>query len=79
MSFTILFDGDLRRLVNNPFKTATPFGMPRAVSAGDVFDDCDRLESECDRLKEALERINSNTTDPVAARIASEALRKAVV
>ena len=49
--FTLIFEGDIRSFKGNPFKTETAFGVPLAVSIGDVVAENDELR---DRLEKAL-------------------------
>lgn len=55
MAFTLVFEGELRDFDLNPFKTETPFGIPRAAGIGNAFEERDRVEEELRSLKaEAL-------------------------
>lgn len=49
--FTLIFEGDIRSFKGNPFKTETAFGVPLAVSIGDVVAENDELR---DQLEKAL-------------------------
>ena len=48
MSFTLVFEGDIRAFKRNPFKTETPFGVPSAVSASDALAEIE----ECAAIKD---------------------------
>lgn len=50
MSFTLVFDGEIRHLAFNPFKAETPFGRPTASGAGDAFAKIDRMEAIINRF-----------------------------
>ena len=41
--FTLVFEGDLRKIKLNPFKTETPFGIPVAAAVGDALEENDEL------------------------------------
>ncbi len=55
-SFTLVFEGDIRKFDANPLKAETPFGTAYAVSVGDV------LEVR-DILHDALEKLASKSGD----------------
>ena len=53
--FTLVFEGNLREFKGNPFRTETPFGIPRAGSLGDANEKVDKLRAvieECARIAE---------------------------
>lgn len=44
--FTVVFEGDLRKLDKNPFKIASEFGEPVAVAIGDALAELDEHRDE---------------------------------
>lgn len=46
--FTLVFEGDIRKLRRNPFKTNSAFGRPVIASMGDVTAERDRLQALID-------------------------------
>jgi hypothetical protein len=44
--FTVVFDGDLRKLAKNPFKISSDFGEPVAVAIGDALEELDQHRDE---------------------------------
>jgi hypothetical protein len=42
-TFTLVFEGDLRKYPGNFFKVDTPFGKPLAAGLGNAFDEIERL------------------------------------
>ncbi len=50
--FTLVFEGDLRRLRLNPYLGDTPFGRPIASGLGNAFDQMDALEALVARLEQ---------------------------
>lgn len=50
-SFTLVFEGDIRKFKMNPLATETPWGIPYAVSIGDALEEGDKLREELERLK----------------------------
>ena len=42
-AFTLVFEGDIRSFKMNPLTTATPWGIPYAVSIGDALEENDAL------------------------------------
>lgn len=51
--FTIIFCGNIKKFLGNPFKTLTPFGYPVAIGSGDAFE-------ELDRAREALKALEGD-------------------
>lgn len=48
--FTLVFEGNIRKLDRNPLRTETPFGVPYAAGIGNAFEMSDNL---LDALKTA--------------------------
>lgn len=44
--FTVVFEGDLRKLAKNPFKISSEFGQPIAVAIGDALEELDQHRDE---------------------------------
>lgn len=65
--FTILFEGDIKDIKGNPFKVETPFGRPKQIATEDVM-------AYAERLEEALEKIETFSTDELSRDEAREAL-----
>lgn len=55
--FTVVFDGDLRKIAGNPFRMDTPFGRPFSCGHGNAFE----------REEEALARIEALEAERDAA------------
>lgn len=53
-SFTLVFDGDLRKFKGPIFQTDTPFGRARGASTGDSFAQHDEAEQVANALADAL-------------------------
>ena len=53
--FTLVFEGSLRALEGNPFKIATPYGLPVASAIGDALEDGDRTQNRLEEAREWLE------------------------
>jgi hypothetical protein len=47
-AFTLVFAGDIRQFKMNPLTTETPWGIPYAVSVGDVLEELDELKEKTD-------------------------------
>lgn len=56
-AFTLVFEGDIRQFKMNPLTTETPWGIPYAVSMGDILE-------EADELREKLERRGQDQKAP---------------
>lgn len=54
--FTLVFEGDIREQVGNPFKVATPYGLPVAIAADDAIERAARLEEAIEAL-EAVQHL----------------------
>lgn len=50
--FTVVFEGDLRKLKLNPFKIASEFGEPVAVAVGDALEELDEHREAAFALQE---------------------------
>lgn len=50
-SFTLVFEGDIRKFKGNPLKTETPFGVPFVASMGNALEENDELRDLLDRRK----------------------------
>lgn len=48
-AFTLVFEGDIRRFKMNPLTTETPWGIPYAVSMGDILEEADELREKLER------------------------------
>ena len=44
--FTVVFEGDLRKIGKNPFKIKSDFGEPVAVAMGDALEELDQHRDE---------------------------------
>ncbi len=44
--FTVVFEGNLRKLAKNPFKILSEFGEPVAVAIGDALEELDQHRDE---------------------------------
>jgi hypothetical protein len=49
--FTVVFEGDLRKLGTNPFKIVSEFGEPVSIAHGHALDELDEYRDE------AIERL----------------------
>ena len=49
-SFTLVFEGSIRKAAHNPLATETIYGTPFAAGVGNAFE-------EADKLREALKQI----------------------
>ena len=56
-SFTLVFEGDIRKLKMNPLNTETPWGKPYGVCCWDAME-------HADQLREALERSPQESVEP---------------
>jgi hypothetical protein len=45
-AFTMVFEGDIRKFKDNPFRTDTPWGRPIGVSMGDMMSENEKLMDE---------------------------------
>lgn len=59
--FTMVFQGDIATFKGNPFKIETPYGVPVAVSIGDVLTAHDELIERVDDLLVAARKIDETT------------------
>lgn len=68
-SFSVVFEGDIRKLPGNPHKLQTPFGKIRSIGVGDAFRDVDA----------ASERQEATATPSPSTHVAGPeaAIRKA--
>ncbi len=57
--FTVVFDGDLRKIKANPFQTDTPFGRPSACGLGNMFEREDEAAETITQMEEALRAIRA--------------------
>lgn len=52
--FTLVFEGDVRKIIGNPFHIETQYGKPIAVACGDAL-------READIAREAIDRAISES------------------
>ena len=50
-AFTLVFEGDIRQFKMNPLTTETPWGIPYAVSMGDILEQANALREELEAKK----------------------------
>ena len=55
--FTAVFPTNIRRFKGNPFYVDTPWGRPKTVAVGNVFDERDALDDVNNDLLAALKEI----------------------
>lgn len=67
-SFTLIFEGDIRKFAKNPLMLETEYGTPYAVGIGDAFAKIDQLEED---MSKAADLIRSGKYD-TAIRILTE-------
>lgn len=53
-SFTLVFEGDIRKFDKNPMREETQFGTPYAVGVGDAFSEIDALT---EKMEKAIQQI----------------------
>ena len=53
-AFTLVFEGDIRRFKMNPLTTETPWGIPYAVSLGDITEEADELREQLEKLEQTI-------------------------
>lgn len=56
MSFTVVFDGDVKDLEFNPLRYQTDYGDPAAIAEGDKIEECDRLRAA---LRDAADQFDA--------------------
>lgn len=74
--FTLVFEGNLRKVAGNPHKIATPYGLPVTVGIGDAFAVRDEM---LDALKACVEMFRDENPDDdwTAIKKARAAIAKA--
>lgn len=61
--FTVVFEGDIRKLKGNPLRYETEFGKPIAAGIGNAFDKIENIIEIEEAAMKLLEAIRRNTTD----------------
>jgi len=64
MRFTVVFEGDLRKLSGNPFKVISQFGKPVTIADSDLTDEIADLRQELEKYMELANR-NEELLDSV--------------
>lgn len=59
--FTLLFEGNLRKIDASPFHTDTPFGRPIAASLGDMFTENAELRDQVWALEDGVKPVPTGT------------------
>ena len=49
--YTVVFEGDVRKIVDNLFKVVSPFGKVATIGVGDAFEERDALEERVRELE----------------------------
>jgi hypothetical protein len=66
MAFTIVFEGNIQDMEENPMKVVSPFGKPIASGTGNAFDKIEHLidvEEAAEVLLQAIRKNLDNDPD----------------